>query len=136
MASSRLAGDQGGSSTSCSEVIFGNCGGYFIFVSLHLSDVILSPPQRAKDPEEASATMPRGYPADDQYYWTYMMASLSGTIYIGMTNDIFRRVMKHKEALIDGFAKQYGCNRLVWFETYSEVLWSIRREKQLKVWTR
>ena len=65
-----------------------------------------------------------------------MMASLSGTIYIGMTNDIFRRVMKHKEALIDGFAKQYGCNRLVWFETYSEVLWSIRREKELKGWTR
>jgi putative endonuclease len=69
-------------------------------------------------------------------FWVYIMASLTGTLYIGMTNDIGRRAWEHKEGTVEGFSKKYGCNRLVMLEKYSNVNTAIAREKELKAWTR
>jgi putative endonuclease len=69
-------------------------------------------------------------------FWVYIMASNSGTLYIGMTNDIEVRVAQHKSGEFEGFASKYGCNRLVYCEKYQEVRCAIGREKQLKGWRR
>lgn len=53
-----------------------------------------------------------------------------------MTNNIDRRVFEHKEKLIEGFTSKYGCDRLVWYEQWTFAQHAIRREKQLKGWTR
>jgi putative endonuclease len=69
-------------------------------------------------------------------YYTYIVASRSHTLYIGMTSDLMKRIWQHKEGVFEGFSKQYKCNRLVWFEGFAEVLDAIAREKQLKGWSR
>lgn len=71
-----------------------------------------------------------------QKFWTYIVASKSGTLYVGMTNDLDRRVFEHKHKLAKGFTAKYGCDRLVWFEEWSGPRQAIEREKQLKGWTR
>ena len=58
------------------------------------------------------------------------------TLYIGMTNDLERRVAEHRSGLIPGFTKKYNCHKLVFFEVYSDVNQAIDREKQLKKWSR
>ena len=58
------------------------------------------------------------------------------TIYTGITNDLKRRVNEHKEKLIDGFTKQYNCNKLVWFEQTDNVESAILHEKRIKKWKR
>jgi putative endonuclease len=65
-----------------------------------------------------------------------MAASKSRVIYIGMTNDLRRRLFEHKNELVDGFTKQYRCYRLVYFESIDDVTKAIDREKQLKRWSR
>ena len=69
-------------------------------------------------------------------YRVYIIASKSRVIYIGMTNNLERRVYEHKRDLIEGFSKQYRCHRLVYFESYDRVQNAIAREKQLKRWSR
>lgn len=69
-------------------------------------------------------------------YFVYILASDSGTIYIGVTNNLERRVYEHKEGVIEGFTKKYGCKKLVYFEETSDVEVAIRREKELKGWIR
>ena len=69
-------------------------------------------------------------------YWTYIIASRSGTLYIGMTNNLYVRVQQHKSGEIEGFSSQYKCNRLVYWESFDDVLKAINREKQLKGWRR
>jgi putative endonuclease len=69
-------------------------------------------------------------------YWVYIVASAMGTLYIGMTNDLEVRVRQHKLGEIEGFSKQYGCTRLVYYEVFQEVRRAIAREKQLKGWRR
>lgn len=64
------------------------------------------------------------------------MASLRGTLYIGITNDLYRRVHEHKNGLVDGFSKKYGCVKLIHFETTDEVWSALEREKYLKTWNR
>ena len=64
------------------------------------------------------------------------MCSNSGTLYIGMTNNIYRRALQHKNGEIDGFASKYGCDRLVYYEGFDDVRKAIDREKQLKGWVR
>jgi putative endonuclease len=74
---------------------------------------------------------------DDRTYFTYIVASRSHTLYIGITGDLRMRVYQHKQKLHpDGFAAQYNCNRLVWFERFMDPENAIKREKQLKGWTR
>ena len=64
------------------------------------------------------------------------MASSSGTLYIGITNNLVRRVFEHKKGLTKGFSKKYGCHKLVYYEHYSDVRQAIKREKQMKGWLR
>lgn len=69
-------------------------------------------------------------------YWTYIVASRTGTLYIGMTNNLYLRVMEHKSGEIEGFTSKYKCDRLVYWESFDEVVKAINREKQLKGWRR
>jgi putative endonuclease len=72
----------------------------------------------------------------ERLYSTYIVASQSRTLYIGVTGDLRRRVFQHKFKELDGFSCEYNCDRLVWFERYQEVALAIAREKQLKGWNR
>jgi putative endonuclease len=70
-------------------------------------------------------------------YYVYILASKrNGTLYIGMTNDIKRRVREHKECLIEGFTKTYNIHLLVHLEIFANVKDAIVREKRLKEWKR
>jgi putative endonuclease len=70
-------------------------------------------------------------------YHVYIMASgRNGTLYIGVTNDLIRRVQEHKDGIVEGFTKQYGVKNLVFYEETNDVLSAIEREKQLKKWNR
>jgi putative endonuclease len=69
-------------------------------------------------------------------YCVYIVGSRTGTLYIGMTNNLYRRVLDHKSGEFEGFASKYGCNRLVYFESFDDVRKAIDREKQLKGWRR
>jgi putative endonuclease len=73
---------------------------------------------------------------DDRFYFTYIIASRSRTLYVGVTGDLHRRVFQHKQKTHPGFTARYNCNRLVWFESFSEVGAAIQREKEIKGWTR
>jgi putative endonuclease len=69
-------------------------------------------------------------------YCVYIVGSLSGTLYIGVTNDLLRRLWQHKHKAADGFTARYGVDRLLYFERYRYIRNAIAREKQLKGWTR
>ena len=69
-------------------------------------------------------------------YYTYIMASSSRNLYIGVTSNLEQRVMQHKEGSLGGFTARYRCHRLVWFERYSWIGEAIAREKELKGWLR
>ncbi len=67
------------------------------------------------------------------YYYVYILASeTDGTLYIGITNDLIRRVWEHKNGEIEGFTKRYRVNRLVYYEETSDVYSAIAREKAMK----
>ena len=72
----------------------------------------------------------------EHIYFTYIVASKSRTLYVGVTSDLRRRAFQHKQKTYGGFTARYNCNRLVWFERFSEVSFAIQREKELKGWTR
>ena len=69
-------------------------------------------------------------------YFTYIMASRSHTLYIGVSGDLRKRVFQHKWKEHEGFTARYNCDRLVWFERYQDVNKAIAREKELKGWRR
>ncbi len=70
-------------------------------------------------------------------YYVYILASKrNGTLYIGVTNNLERRVYEHTHDLLEGFTKQYTVHRLVYVETSTSIQDAIRREKQLKLWSR
>ncbi len=69
-------------------------------------------------------------------YFTYIIASRSRTLYIGVTGNLHKRVFEHKWKERDGFTATYNCDRLVWFESSQDVGRAIAREKQLKGWRR
>src|SRR5215469_776295 len=69
-------------------------------------------------------------------FWVYIVSSVSGTLYAGVTNDIDRRVKEHKKGLIEGFSKKHRCTRLVYYERFDDVHKALSREKQLKRWRR
>jgi putative endonuclease len=72
--------------------------------------------------------MPAGY--------TYILGSATGTLYIGVTSDLYTRVMQHRNGTYEGFSKKYGCVRLLYYETFGDIRLAIAREKQLKGWRR
>ncbi|MFV3073821.1 GIY-YIG nuclease family protein [Niveispirillum fermenti] len=69
--------------------------------------------------------------------YVYILASQrNGTLYIGVTSDIGRRIYEHREGLVDGFSKQYGVKTLVHYELFDRIDDAIFREKQMKKWNR
>jgi len=70
-------------------------------------------------------------------YYVYLLASKKhGTLYLGVTNDIVRRVYEHRTKAVPGFTKRYRVDKLVWFEIYDDAPAAIAREKELKKWRR
>ncbi|WP_248722612.1 GIY-YIG nuclease family protein [Seonamhaeicola sp. ML3] len=71
-----------------------------------------------------------------QYYLYILTNKRNGTLYIGVTNNLERRMFEHKNKLVDGFTKQYGLDKLMYFETYQYINDAIKREKNMKKWKR
>ena len=70
-------------------------------------------------------------------YFVYILASKkNGTLYIGITSNLIKRVYEHKQGLIAGFTKKYNVHKLVYFETTHDVEGAVKRERQLKAWKR
>jgi len=72
--------------------------------------------------------MPFGY--------TYILSSTTGTLYIGVTSDLYTRIQQHRQGTFEGFSKTYGCTRLLYYEQFVDIRAAIAREKQLKGWRR
>jgi putative endonuclease len=73
----------------------------------------------------------------EKEYYVYILASKrNGTLYIGVTSDLKKRVFEHKNDLVESFTKKYSVHMLVYFERTNNVLEAIKREKQLKKWKR
>ena len=69
--------------------------------------------------------------------FVYIMANRkNGTIYIGVTSDLTARVYAHREGLVEGFTKRYGCKLLVWFEAFDDIQQARQRELRMKEWKR
>jgi putative endonuclease len=97
-------------------------------IALHLALRELHFPHRIPTPIIAAIAMT---------YYVYLLASRKhGTLYIGVTNDLIRRVYEHRSKVVDGFTRRYDVDKLVWFEVYDDVLSAIAREKELKKWRR
>jgi putative endonuclease len=69
-------------------------------------------------------------------FYVYILASLSGTLYVGLTDDLRRRVEDHKLGLVDGFTKKYNINRLMYYETFRDGENASERERQIKKFRR
>lgn len=73
----------------------------------------------------------------EKVFYVYMLASArDGTLYLGVTSDLIKRIWEHREGLFEGFTKKYAVKQLVWFEVHTEARAAITREKQLKKWNR
>ena len=69
--------------------------------------------------------------------WVYILASgLGGTLYVGVTNNLVRRIYEHRNGLVPGFTKRYGVKRLVYFEEHATAPLAIQREKNIRHWPR
>ncbi|NOX88024.1 MAG: GIY-YIG nuclease family protein [Calditrichaeota bacterium] len=74
---------------------------------------------------------------DDKYFFVYIMTNWNNKVmYVGVTNNLVRRVYEHKNKLIDGFTQKYNINKLVYYEVFMDVRYAIEREKQIKKWRR
>jgi putative endonuclease len=70
-------------------------------------------------------------------YWVYILASKpGGTLYVGLTNHLVRRVYEHREGLAESFTKRYGIETLVYFEQHETIHVALQREKNIKHWSR
>jgi len=69
-------------------------------------------------------------------FYVYIMTNHSKTLYIGITNDLARRIYEHKNKMLEGFTKKYNITKLVYFELVNDVESAIKRERQLKNWHR
>ncbi|MBQ5950090.1 GIY-YIG nuclease family protein [Massilia sp. ST3] len=73
----------------------------------------------------------------DKSSYVYILASRPyGTLYIGVTSDLVRRIWEHQNGVVKGFTKEYEVKRLVWFESHTDIMSAITREKQLQHWNR
>ena len=76
------------------------------------------------------------YNIKNQYYIYILAIKRNGTLYIGVTSNLVKRVYEHKNNIIEGFTKKYNIHKLVYYETTNDIESAIRREKQLKKWNR
>jgi putative endonuclease len=74
--------------------------------------------------------------SDHRSYCVYILGSLSGTLYVGMTGDLYRRIFQHKFHRIEGFTHDHNVERLLYWESFDQVEKAINREKQFKGWRR
>jgi putative endonuclease len=73
----------------------------------------------------------------DKNYYLYILASKkNGTLYIGVTGNLIKRIYEHKQKTVDGFTKKYYVHQLVYYEVYRDIKEAIIREKQMKKWNR
>jgi putative endonuclease len=75
-------------------------------------------------------------PKKQRFYYVYILSSLTGTLYTGITNSIYNRALQHKSKEPPGFTSKYGVDRLVYYEVFTNVRAAIRQEKEIKGWTR
>jgi len=68
--------------------------------------------------------------------YVYILSSLSGTLYIGVTSSIERRTLQHKKKVTDGFSSKHDCDRLIYYEAFEDIRNAITREKQIKAYRR
>jgi putative endonuclease len=87
-------------------------------------------------PDSKSISSYNGDMPGEKTYYVYIMANQSRTLYIGLTNNIKRRVFEHKNRLVEGFSCRYKIDRLVYVESFGDVYSAIAREKQIKHWRR
>src|SRR5882757_3404148 len=80
-------------------------------------------------PQERAVEGPAFCQMSERRYFTYIVASRSHTLYIGVTNNIEKRIREHRDGALEGFSKQYLCHRLVWFEAFGYINDAIAREK-------
>jgi len=73
---------------------------------------------------------------NEKNYYVYILTNKSNTLYIGITNDLFRRLYEHKNKLVPGFTKKYNIDKLIYYEVFDDPEAAIRREKEIKGWTR
>jgi putative endonuclease len=76
---------------------------------------------------------------EERYPWiaVYMLGNrYRGTLYLGVTSDLINRIHQHREGVFEGFSKDHGLHRLVWFEAHGAMTTAIQREKTLKHWVR
>ncbi|MEI7621196.1 MAG: GIY-YIG nuclease family protein [Candidatus Moraniibacteriota bacterium] len=69
-------------------------------------------------------------------YYVYILTNKSGTLYIGVTGNLQRRIWEHKNKVVEGFTKKYNIDKLIYFEQTENVMSALEREKQLKKWKR
>ncbi len=75
--------------------------------------------------------------AQEKQFFVYLLASAkNGTLYLGVTSDLPKRIWQHKNKVVAGFTHQYGVDKLVWFEPQGDAEAAILREKQIKKWNR
>ena len=73
----------------------------------------------------------------ENVFAVYILASQrNGTLYVGVTSDLPKRIAEHRAGLVEGFTKEHDVKQLVWFETHGEAIAAITREKQIKKWNR
>jgi len=72
----------------------------------------------------------------NQRYFIYILTNKSGTLYIGITSNLEKRIYEHRNKLVSGFTQKYNINKLIYIEEYNSAIEAISREKQLKGWTR
>jgi len=72
----------------------------------------------------------------ERNYFIYIMTNASRTLYVGVTNDLIRRIWQHKQKETEGFTKRYNITRLAYYEVFTQVEDAIAREKQIKGWDR
>jgi len=86
---------------------------------------------------DRAPSIPESRPMGARSFYVYIRASrIGGTLYIGVTNDLIRRVAEHRLKSVKGFTKKYEVDKLVYFEQFDDAENAIRREKQLKKWNR
>ena len=73
---------------------------------------------------------------NDRYYVYILASQRNGTLYVGVTNDLARRISEHKSGVVDGFTRDYGVNQLVYFEEHASILEAREREYKMKRWRR